>query len=261
MEISFSTIKKKIDSNFKTITVLLPGIIYFIGYFKYFLLLRKLDVNMPVNDIFPLLSIFVSGVSMMISLIYVPFFGLSIVLWLKCYKQGNGKVHGVFKYAGYILVFICGVIPLFIKDFLFTPFLFSALAFEGIIIAIAFLLEKLKKLTWNACMYIFLCWVMSIGVSYYMRLPSMDDATYSLTVNSHINQDSGMLGYMISQYIMTPDSMPTDFYSPTGKDYYQTFGILLSSHDGNYYFYSNHRLYVLSGNDIVFFMQYSHSVD
>lgn len=80
MEISFSTIKKKIDSNFQIITALLPGIIYFIGYFKYFLLLRKLDVNMPVNDIFPVLSIFVSGVSMMISLMYVPFFGLSIVL-------------------------------------------------------------------------------------------------------------------------------------------------------------------------------------
>lgn len=94
-----------------------------------------------------------------------------------------------------------------------------------------------------------------------MRLPSLDDATYSLVINSHINQDSGMLGYMVSQYIITPDSMPDDFYSSTGKDYYKTLGILLSSHDGNYYFYSNHRLYVLSNNDIVFFMQYPHSVD
>lgn len=94
-----------------------------------------------------------------------------------------------------------------------------------------------------------------------MRLPSLDDATYSLVINSHINQDSGMLGYMVSQYIITPDSMPDDFYSSTGKDYYKTLGILLGSHDGNYYFYSNHRLYVLSNNDIVFFMQYPHSVD
>lgn len=138
MEISFSTIKKKIDSNFQIITMLLPGIIYFIGYFKYFLLLRKLDVNMPVNDIFPVLSIFVSGVSMLISLIYVPFFGLSIVLWIKCYKQRNGVAQGLFKYVGYILLFICGVVPLFIRDFLFTPFVFSALVFEAIIITIAF---------------------------------------------------------------------------------------------------------------------------
>lgn len=118
--------------------MLLPGIIYFIGYFKYFLLLRKLDVNMPVNDIFPVLSIFVSGVSMLISLIYVPFCGLSIVLWIKCYKQRNGVAQGLFKYVGYILLFICGVVPLFIREFLFTPFVFSALVFEAIIITIAF---------------------------------------------------------------------------------------------------------------------------
>ncbi len=50
---------------------------------------------------------------MLISLIYVPFFGLSIVLWIKCYKQRNGVAQGLFKYVGYILLFICGVVPLF----------------------------------------------------------------------------------------------------------------------------------------------------
>lgn len=260
MEISFNTIKKIIDSNFKTISVILTAIIYFIGYSKYFLLLQKLNINMPVNDIFPVLSIFVSGISMVISLIYVPLFALCIVLWIRYYNQRRSAIRGLSKYVGYILLLVCGVIPLFIRGFLFTPFLFSALTFEAFIIAIAYLLDKLKKLTWNACLCIFLCWAISIGISYYTALPSSDDATYSLSINSHVNQDSGMLGYMISQHIITPDSIQGDFYSST-KYYYQTFGILLSSHDGNYYFYSNHRLYVLPSNDVIFFMQYPHSLD
>ena len=260
MEISFSTVRKIIDSNFKTISVTLTAIIYFIGYFKYFLLLQKLNINMPVNDVFPVLSIFVSGISMVISLIYVPMFALCIVLWIRYYNQRRSTVQGLSKYVGYILLFVCGAIPLFIRGFLFTPFLFSALAFEVLIIAIAYLLDKLKKFTWNACLYIFLCWAISIGISYYITLPSSDDATYSLNINSHINQDSGMLGYMISQHIITPDSVHDDFYSST-KNYYKTFGILLSSHDGNYYFYSNHRLYVLPSNVVIFFMQYPYSLD
>ena len=255
-EVSYDTVNNWIGTHSKLIATFMPLMVYFIGYMKYYALLQKLDIKMPVNDIFPVTSIFVSGVSMLISLTYILFFTLAIVLWIKHTEQNNA-LGCPSNLVGYLLVLVSGIIPLFIRDFLLTPFRLSVLLFVAIFIGMSWILHTSKKYGWNIVLAIFLCWSICIGISYYSSLPSWRDSYFSLNADSRINQDSSISGYLVTNHILSPDSRHTDFYSQT-ETFYQTYGLLLSSHDGNYYFYTNRRLYLIPYNEVYLFSSFTH---
>lgn len=255
MELSYAAIKKYTNDNMKVISIILFPVIYIIGYLKYFALLQRLDIKMPVNDVFPILSIFISGITMLISLLYIPFFVLCLLS-----EEKKEKIPGRMNWpVKYILLIVCAIIPLFIRGFILTPFSsLSVLAFLSLIIAIIYVLHRLKKLKWRSLLLIFICWWISIGASYYLSLPSSKDSYFNLNIDSTVNQDSGISGYIITRNIISPNSTRTDFYS-NSDELYRTFGILLSSHDGNYYFYTNNRLYLIPYGSVILFDQFIHS--
>lgn len=252
MDLDFKQIKQKINDHLSIFTILLTAAVYFIGYAKYYFLFRKLGINTPVTDVYPILSIFVSGISMLISFLYVPLVSFALVFWIK-----QSKVRTSFSGLGFFLI-VAASIPLFFRGFMFTPFSrLTVLSFVVLIVAACYVLDKLKKLNRNALIIILLCWVLSICTAYYISLPSSETGYFFLNVSSRTNQDSGISGYLVTDYILSPDTTQNDFHSDS-TPYYQTYGILLSIHDGNYYFYTNDRLYILPESGILLFNQYLH---
>lgn len=240
--------KNLFTENFSIISILMPAAIYFLGYIKYFLLLRKLEIELPVNDIFPLLSIFISGISISISYLYIPVFSFCVFFILKKYRSGTLKMT-----YNILLILCCATLPLFIKDFMFAPFNIPVLLYIIVLVTIYFLLDS----NWKALPKVIALWVICISISYYIFLPTSNDSYFKLHINSNVNQDSGISGYIITPFTLSPNSVATDFYSQS-EDCFQTYGILLSSHEGNFYFYTNKRLYIVPTSSVLLFNQYLH---
>lgn len=237
--------------------ILLSAFIYLMGYLKYYFLLIKLDVKCPVNDIFSLTSIFVSGITLCVSMVYVPFVS---ILGIRVLSKIRAPKNQSFFVEGAVFIISC-IIPIFFKTYLLTPIdtppIVIVISIIGLYCIVNILIKKRKKKYPDKriiCTLLFVVWIPLMCSFYYRSLASEKDSHFDIRANSLFNFDSGTNGFLLTNYRLSPDSIIKDFYEPF--TYYQTYGILLSTQNGCFYFYTNRRLYIIPQDSIILFNSY-----
>lgn len=265
--------------NLSKMLFIFSGFSYLLGYVKYLIILKILNIDASVGDIYSVSSIFISGVSILISIFIVPlicfiffpylvnFIGKSILEKHKLKLTESGKLALVLLVCSVIYIFIITIKRMLINPYIITTnivlldlnsFVFT---FDGLMILVFCIISVIESfderkinfgITIKVLFIIF--WSIMIFASFHKQV---SDSIYNYNQFSIHNQDSGMQGVLY-----TKNKIPMYSHdSETDENVQATTGILLSINKDHYYFYAfynfddikNGSLVIIPNDDIVLF--------